>query len=311
MESQLINAASSIQAAWRSYYTRKCILQTRREYEEIAKEIERGLNETYAHVTVVWPRRTLCCPRFIAPVSSVDSGSRVTTSQRNNGIQMLKNNNHLSAPQQNEEETSLVPNCLLVGDQVTEHHQKSKEVEEPSSSNQDLRHRLNSLVPPFYDDIAAASDSTETIHGDQDKTKTITSNNNKINYNNNNCRHDELDDNNKSTPNHVAAKHSNIDNVEPVVTDSVCYSPGNDNVSGVCARKTRDDPPSATGNGVLTDSWMSDFESTRIDSPLPPQLSHERNAESVQKELLLELIWLQQAIQSRKVYLRMKNSSNM
>uniref|UniRef100_A0A7M5X740 IQ domain-containing protein C n=1 Tax=Clytia hemisphaerica TaxID=252671 RepID=A0A7M5X740_9CNID len=76
-------AITQIQATWKGYRTRKFILQTRQEFEEILNEIETELGEKVEE-KISWPKPCLCLPYFEKEDNAVENATSNEWSGTNN-----------------------------------------------------------------------------------------------------------------------------------------------------------------------------------------------------------------------------------
>ena len=260
-------AAIIIQAHWRGHRIRKCILQTRFEYEEIAQEIrnEAGLgNEVESEINEVrWP----CEKNICYPVHQIVSNKEVVGNE-------------------------CVDNELIINISSDQIHCDDDVDGECTAVNTDAVSDGNSVC-------VSKNNTKETSHVEQQ---------NKLS----------------------SKKIINSDIIRSSSPISPSFKEKEKEEEGICVNKDSkqivSNLHSIQTGGLLTESWMSDksFDDTLSTSSNAvnnnnnnctdnnPGKANITKADLVckQKELMLELIWLQQAIHSRKVYLQLKRKSS-
>lgn len=289
-------SASIIQAAWRGYRARKYILQTRIEYEKIVKEIEGSLfSVTPCNVT--WPSKYLCYPKFLScqkeSVQNDISKWTCTTIAKSQDITRTNNCccNVIKTPQSLEQDIGTQTSLSVNKEEEVESSTYSLslscvEKEEGEDNEEDIdfmketeyfHNGENSPVVTVSDSHVENADVQLIKHKEdlQHENDTYRKRKNENTQGNFEGENDEIPLGKDEFPiSQVEVKIENVDpehNVEPVVP----Y--------------------------LLTDSWNTEKSFGSITS-----VCDKEKVRKEQNDLVLELLWIQQAIESRKGYLRIK-----
>ena len=313
------SAATLIQAHWKGYRIRKCILQTRSDYEEIAQEIESeigiecGTRERKCLVS--WPKeRNICYP--VHSISSVvdnkDDGGKIknVTTKADISIQIdrqpgvISNVSGGDGGSTSKECNSVVGECtVLDGPQPSYGHQEKvnnnelhekggniieKQNNSHTDNNNNNHKQIHSTTATTEDDLSKDLPSKDKVtpSGHQQKQQQ------------------------QQIPRKVYEKRSSSPIFEACGEEDTSLK----DTTATTTFGEVDGPQVITKPCLLTESWMTDrsFDASSTITTLNDDniIATKEDLLEQQKELMLELIWLQQAIHSRKVYLRLKRKAS-
>lgn len=259
-----------LQAVWKGYRLRKIMLETRNEYLTIFKEIE---SEFMGNTIPEWPYKTLCTPVFrsMEEVKNVkDNIERHTKVSHQDFNDDSTNSNSPESSVQNVTEPANVVNC------------SSSSTSNEHVTSIDDKSCQTSLC---LDGIQNEEGGTLLMHVQAELPHTVE------------CSTLGVEDMHSSTPKDTPytspKRNSPIDNITHTETKNdnneipvkQCNLNSNHNID------------------LLTSSWLSDTSFTLEKSTNEKSVSE---LKKLKEELSLELLWIGQAISSRKTYLRMK-----
>ena len=317
------NAATIIQAYWRGYRIRNCILRTRFEYEEIAQEIinEAGFrNETpVRNEEVRWPcEKKICYPvhdisnkyivskneeEMIVKHYQPDSKIRCDENDGDDGIECLTVNaddvsngesNNINVSTNNKEGTSRneQPNKLSSLKKIEDNVIRSsspifsrvvEEREEEKTSV--IKDKQSNLGKIQTGGLLTESWMTDKSFDDTSSTSSFVNSNDTTNHDNTTRNTNNFNNNNNNNVNN--STNSNYTTTNNYTTTTTTNNNNNKNINNNINNNNSNDNSINLSNNVTKEGLVCK-----------------------EKELMLELIWLQQAIHSRKVYLQLKRKAS-
>lgn len=284
MDCQRRNGIVKFQALWRGYRTRKWVQETRKDYQDIFTNIQQSFN--HVSTQVHWPNRNICLPTFR---DRPQSQKRVATC-KNDGNEAQK------------EETRLENSVSSSGEDATSLNYMSVEQKKTDGAQQPFQHSSTS----------GDSDRTVTTHSEGSFPTYNSLKNSSILTN----KPPDVDDFEKVS--HVSTEfsvplsdlqHENDD------TDAKSQSSIPSAMDPLDFVETSSTVIEANGGvdrrNVLTDSWMTQQSFNVSENGEADMAGLESKSEAdlvkMKENLSLELLWIGQAITSRKSYLQMKN----
>jgi len=303
---------SILQATWKGKQTRSILLETRSEFEEIFYEIEQECNTGN---TIQWTSNNLCSPKITKKEKSIVnkiSPSKTEKSNLDAAVQSVKDwieenntnredsdkdldtysyskivydNKSTTGSRQKKKTSGLVEQSVFLTDDKTKQVVTSNSIEKSIESN-----HTNSSEVEIDDSVSKRLDKNDEIF---------------------NSGEPHIDDSviqesvelkeSSSDPNRESVEvNFNESAIEPLESTKINVSVEHNTTS----RKFHKEK-----HNILTDSWMTEksFDATGTITNTDDKSKEELL--KVKENLSMELLWIDQAITSRKAYLKMKNTS--
>lgn len=304
---QMLNTSSiersitKLKAAWRGKQTRSILLETRCEFEEIFNDIEQQYN---TDSIIEWTSNNLCYPKIIDTKKCSTGNSKFNSRNKKDLDFENKKNREYNINENNTSDKIIKDDELRnspAGNNSTKNEGSSIHpavAESPSSEY------ITQLVNDMTEKVLtcnSASGSLETgdgMNNSPNNNENVSSNKNErrnTSDSGESMNEDSADQNTDSVE--LQFNGSLVDPLEFVETSSSLQS--NKNTSN-------------NKHNILTDSWVSDKSFDISPTSCSEDTTENKSGDKLLKmkeNLSMELLWISQAITSRKAYLKMKNSS--
>jgi len=298
MEKQHLNGDSIVkfQSLWRGFRTRKWVEETRRDYEDVFTNIQRNFN---LDTRLVWCSSIICPPHFSDQLKQTRTDEDCPGLALQQKVDVAKKVEHLvesksSCTLSDDDDCSVnfmsVTKCKSDVD--------SFEKQSRSHSNDNANDTRPSEFSKHTEDTCASHPSTSNETKRKDSlllggVDELSSGSAKVSIRSSDkFDHDSIYGGSEKEFNSLNGVSVEIDALEFVETSSRILETDNVLISA----------------GVENDSWMT-LQSSSVAQDMGTGLDKKSQAEleKMKENLSLELLWIGQAITSRKSYLKMKN----
>lgn len=279
-----------IQALWRGYKTRLWLEETRKNYESIFYDIQGNFN---TDIEVIWPTNNICLPRFRDPYipEKIPVGSKegMLINRFSNDLNNSSHNGHVNNAEssllppsnENESNSSTAANSLNNNLQFQQFVDGSVHIQSSEKNGE-----FSATNPNFFLQCLENSNT----HGDRSSSVMVE----ETASNGNDCSFTQKSE---DIQNISSANRFAIDDI--VVAESLGIG-SNSGIDMQCTGNQHRDK-------LLGDSWFT--EKSLSVNGVEDDLENKTEEEllKLKENFSMELLWIAQAIQSRKAYLHMKS----